>query len=148
MKVAAAAPAAWPWLVERTGCVLTSDFRAIQATDVNGKIRGMVGYCDWAPNSVRAHLAADSPIVWRSLLRPALEYPFTQAGVGMILAAVRGSNARSLRFCGAVGLGVTCRVKDGFKAGEDWVLLQLRKEDCRFLLGSETHWAPQERRVA
>lgn len=147
-SVVAAAFEDFKWLVEKTGCVITADFRAIKAVDPAGKIHGMVGYCDWTYNSVRTHIGAESPIAWRSLLRPALEYAFCQAGVGMILGVVRGGNAKSLRFCGAVGLEEVWRLKDGFKPGEDWVFLQLLKENCRYLLGSEAHYAPAERRAA
>ncbi len=138
----------YEWLVAKTGCTITTDFNAIKAVDDAGNIHGMVGYCDWTSNSVRAHMAVASPVVWRAMLRPSLEYPFQQVGVGIILGVIRGGNAKSLRFSKGVGLEEVFRLKDGFRKGEDWVFLQLRKEDCRHLLGTETLWAPQHRRVA
>jgi hypothetical protein len=147
-NVIAATFADFGWLAQKTGCAVTTDFNAIKAVDEAGTVHGMTGYCDWTQNSVRMHMAVESPIVWRSLLRPALEYPFCQVGVGMVLGVIRGGNAKSLRFSRGVGLEEIFRLKDGFRKGEDWVFLQLRKEDCRHLLGSETLWAPQHRRVA
>lgn len=148
LAVKAAAFEDFEWLARKIGCVVTSDFRAIKAVDAMGKIRGMVGYAEWTENCVRVHMGVDSPIVWRALLRPALEYAFVQAGRGMILGAIRSSNAKSLRFCKSVGLEEVWRLKNGFKPGEDWVFVQLLKEDCRYLLGNETHWAPENRRAA
>jgi hypothetical protein len=136
------------WLAKKTGCTLTTDFNAIKAIDATGKIHGMVGYCDWTQNSVRMHIAVESPIAWRAMLRPGLEYPFCQVGVGMIVGVIRGGNAKSLRFAGAVGLKEIFRLKDGARAGEDIVFMQLLKEDCRYLLGNESHWAPEHRRAA
>lgn len=136
------------WLAQKTGCTITTDFNAIKAVDEAGAIHGMVGYCDWTQNCVRMHMAVESPIVWRSLLRPALEYPFCQVGVGMILGVIRGSNAKSLRFSGAVGLKEIFRLKDGVKPGEDIVMLQLLKEDCRYLIGNEVRTARQHHRRA
>lgn len=131
------------YLVQKTGCTLTTDFNGIKATDAAGQIRGMVGYCDWSHNSVRMHMAVESPIVWRSLLRPALEYAFCQVKVGMILGVIRASNAKSLRFAGAVGLEEVFRLKNGARVGEDIVFMQLLKENCRFLVGNEVHTAQQ-----
>jgi hypothetical protein len=136
------------WLARKTGCVVTSDMNAIKAIDASGKIRGMVGYCNWTKNCVQMHMAVDAPIVWRSLLRPALVYPFSEVGVGMVVGVIRGNNRPSLRFAKAAGLTEVWRLKDGFRAGEDWVFLQLLKEDCRYLLGNEAHHAPLERRAA
>lgn len=138
-NISAATFEEYEWLAQRTGCVITADFHAIKATDAAGRIRGMVGYADWTLNCVRLHMGVDSPIVWRSMLRPALEYPFIQVGVGMVLGVIRGSNRPSLRFAGAVGLEEVFRLQDGAKQGEDLVFMQLLKEDCRFLLGNETN---------
>jgi hypothetical protein len=66
-------------------------------------------------------------------------------GVGMIIGVIRGGNRQSLRFAGAVGLEEVYRLKNGAQAGEDLVVLQLLKEDCRFLLGAEMHNAEQRR---
>ena len=128
----------YEWLALKTGCTVTTDFNAIKATDSSGRIRGMVGYCDWTQNCVRMHMAVESPIVWRSLLRPGLEYPFLQAGVGMILGVIRASNERSLNFAKAVGLDEVYRLKDGAMPGEDLVFMKLLKENCAFVSGNES----------
>lgn len=125
------------WLAQKTGCALTSDFNAIEALDEAGHIRGMVGYCAWTKNSVQMHMATESPSVWRTLLRPALEYAFVEVGVGICLGVIPDGNARSLRFAKAVGFREVHRVKDGWAKGEDLVVLELRREDCPLFLSDE-----------
>jgi L-amino acid N-acyltransferase YncA len=125
------------WLQRRTDCAVTSDFSAIEALDAYGRTRGMVGYCGWTENSVQMHMAVTAPSVWRALLRPSLEYPFAQVGVGVCLGIIPSSNVKSLRFAGAVGFEEKYRIRDGWDVGEDLVLLEMRKEDCRFLLSNE-----------
>lgn len=133
MIVRASPPEHYFWLAAATGCVITEDFRAIEAVDSSGKVRGMVGYCNWTKNAAQAHMAADSPIVWRSLLGPALEYPFLEAGRGMLLATVSANNSKSLAMLDHLGFERLNVIKDGFALGEDMVFLQLRRENCERL---------------
>ena len=123
-------PEHFAWLQERTGCVLTSDFRALEA--VSGeRITGMVGYCNWTPNAVEAHMAVDSAIAWRHLVGPAFEYPFATREA--LLAVVPAHNERSLRLTRKFGFTEAHRVRDGWAAGDDLILFELRRGDCRFL---------------
>jgi RimJ/RimL family protein N-acetyltransferase len=136
-RVQAAPRSHYGWLVQRTGCALTSDFRAIEAMDGRGDVRGMVGYCNWTKAAVQLHIAVEAPSVWRALLRPALEYPFVERGQRVLLGLIAASNKRSARFARAVGFRDVARIRDGWDVGEDFVLFQLRREDCRFVLSDE-----------
>jgi hypothetical protein len=121
------------WIVERSRCVLPPLSRAIKAVDISGNIRGMVAYTNWTPNSCEAHMAADTPIAWRSLLGPAFSYPFEQVGVNIILGVIRGSNLKSLSLAAHFGFVESHRVADGWANGEDLVMIEMRKENCRWL---------------
>ena len=74
------------WIIERTGCALTANARAIQAVDDHGVVRGMVAYDFWTPNSVWCHMAVDAPIVCGAACDI---YPSLQAGRGVLLACNR-----------------------------------------------------------
>lgn len=124
------------WLVERVGCALTKDARAIAAVDSSGRIHGMVAYDVWCENSVQAHVAVDTPAAWRALLPAAFFYPFIEANKGVLLCVVRGQNTKSLRVCAHLGFQVKAQVKDGFAQGDDLVLLEMRRETCRWLNGN------------
>lgn len=133
MRVVAAAPEDFPWLAERSGCAITPSFRAIKAVDSGGAIKGMVGYDDWTENACQAHMAADTPIAWRSMTRPAFAYPFEELGLGIILAVIPSSNARSLATALRFGFRQLMRLKDGRAVGVDLVFLEMRRESCRWL---------------
>lgn len=122
------------WLAKRSGCVLTADFRAIEALAA-GRIVGMVGYCNWTRSAVQAHMAVDTPIAWRELLGPAFEYPFGECGRELIVALVPAGNLRSLRLTRRFGFVERYRVKDGAAVGEDFVLFEMRRTECRYLRG-------------
>jgi L-amino acid N-acyltransferase YncA len=136
MRVQAAPPKHFPWLTSRTGCVLTEQARAIEALDGRGLIRGMVAYDGWTENSVQAHMAVDTPIVWRSLLGPAFEYPFTECDKGVLIGIIPGHNARSVAMTRSLGFQEAHRVRDGWAKGDDLVVFEMRREECRHLRGA------------
>jgi len=125
------------WIIQRTGCIVTSDFQAIAALDSKGIIRGMVGYCNWSGNTVQCHMAVDHPIAWRALVyennAPAFWYPFVQSKRKLILALVHEGNNKSLEMTRHLGFREAHRIRDGVRDGEDLVLFEMRREDCPWL---------------
>lgn len=118
------------WLATRAHCLITGDFKAIKVVDEeDSSIVGMVGYCNWKPNSVEAHIAVDKPIAWRALKGPAFTYPFIQAGRKIIFGVCTSDNKKSLRIIRHLGFRETHRVKDGWSDGIDMVLHEIRKEE-------------------
>lgn len=128
MRVQAAPQEHFAWLQQATGCALTSDFTAIEALWPDGRIAGMVGYCNWTENCVELHIASKSLIVGRALVGPALEYPFRQVGVGIALGIVHASNKRSCRWAKVMGFREIYRIRDGARKGEDRLVFELRRE--------------------
>ena len=126
-------PEEYEWLVERSGCDITPGFKAIKVVDAKGKIHGMVGYGNWTANAVVLTIALDNPAALREVLKWGFRYPFEQCGRGIALAMVRGKNKRSLSLCNKVGFREVYRVKDGIDIGEDMVMFQMRREDCRYI---------------
>ncbi len=133
MRVSAATPDDFAWLAGRTGCAPTASARAIKAVDAAGRIRGMVLFDMWTENAVQAHMAADSPIVWRSLLRPAFSYPFEEAGKGLLLGVIPANNPRSLALVANFGFRETYRVRDGWAVGVDLVFFEMLRDECPWL---------------
>jgi hypothetical protein len=121
------------WLAERAGCDITPGFKAIKAVDRMGKIHGMVGYGNWTLNSVMLHIAVDNPACLREILKWCFVYPFEECNRGVALATVRAKNKRSLSLCNKVGMREVYRVKDGIAVGEDMIIFQMRREECRWL---------------
>ena len=121
------------WLTNRAESNASPHMRAIAAVDPNGLIHGMVGFDGWTKNSVVITIALENPASLRSLIHPLFDYAFNQSGRGVALATVRGSNARSIKLCKRVGMREVYRVKDGIDVGEDLVIFEMRREECRWL---------------
>src|SRR5512140_1761639 len=107
----ASTPAELRWLEARTGAVLTGGARGIAAVDNSG-VRGVVAFDGWTPNAVQAHMAVDTPVAWRALLRPVFEYPFEECGRKLMLGIIPADNARSVRMTERLGFRLAHRVAD------------------------------------
>lgn len=132
-RVQAAPPEHFTWLTERTRYRPASDFRAIEAVDEAGTIAGLVGFDHWNPNSAQIHVALDRPALCRNLIRAAFEFPFLQAGRGVLIALVAEMNSKSLNLAKRFGFTVAHRVADGWASGVDLLVMELRKENCRWI---------------
>lgn len=118
------------WLEQKTGCVLTRNARAIEVVD--GAItRGMVAFDAWTPQSAQAHMAVEAPILWRHLLPAAARYLYETEGRQLAIGLIPASNGRSVRTALSLGFSLQHRVRDGWSAGVDLLVLEMRKQDCR-----------------
>ncbi len=120
------------WLCERIGYMPTPHIRCIGNVSKEGKILGVVGFDGWNGASCQMHVAGEGNWVSRELIRATFDYAFNVAGLKVVLGLVPSSNDKALRFDRHVGFSEVARIKGGHPDG-DLVVLQLRREDCRFL---------------
>lgn len=137
MIVRAAKPVEFGWIEQRTSCAVGPGFRAILAED-NGRTLGMVGLDGWwgepgQGGSVQMHVAIERPIAVRKLAPAAFDYVFNQAGKMVAIGVVPAHNRRALEFDLHLGFREVHRVRDGWAPGDDMVLLEMRKDECRFI---------------
>ena len=138
MIVQVAPPEHYAWVGEHAGCLVTPDFRALEAVQ-DGRIVGMVGYCDWFPNSVHMHVAIESPMIAKHLLPPAFRYPFEEVGVGVVIGITPAWVTKAVKFNRHIGFREAHRIKDGFAVGRDLIVFEMRREECRWL-SSKSPW--------
>ena len=123
-----------PWIIQRAGLTVTPDFAAVRARDTeSGRIVAMVGYDSWTPNTVTVHVALAHPAALRHVLVPGFEIPFVHAGRKVAICAVNGTNHRSLALVKRLGFREVYRLRDGWSDGQDLVLFEMRRENCRWI---------------
>lgn len=127
------------WIESRAHCVLTRNARAIKVVDSHGTTRGAAAFDEWLPTSCQMHVAAETPMVWRKLTPAAFAYPFLQLGLRVLLAVIASDNTASLRLAQHGGFQEVYRVREGWRPGVDLVLMEIRREACRYI--------PQESRL-
>lgn len=128
MNVRAAIPPDFSWFHARTGYVLSSNARGLA---VGAPPRAMVAFDAWCPNSAHVHVAIDAPGACRRLVTEAFTWAF--GAVGVLVATIRAGNTRSVRLAQHFGFTERHRVKDGWQVGEDIIVMEMRREDCRWL---------------
>lgn len=112
----------------------TSHFRGIKKTSPDVGITAMVGFDNWAPNSVFIHVWILGPkYLSRSFIRECLSYAFETCGVGIVIGVTPCNNAAALELNRRIGFNLLLTVKDGYALGIDTAVQELRKEDCRWL---------------
>lgn len=130
IEVRPSPPERWGWLVQRYSIGITQGFRALEAVDETGVIRGMVGYDNWTPNACELHFAADGLEAVKALRRVAFDVPFRQMKLGLLYGlAPEKQRAHVLKLSRMFGFREVGRIKDGWAPGEDTVLIALRRED-------------------
>lgn len=101
--------------------------------EAGGEILAMVVFDWWTHNSAEGHVCIEEPSAILPLLRKALRYFFLETGRSVLLGRVRATNTRALALDKGLGFREVHRIKDGYAVGEDMVLLEMRREDCRWL---------------
>jgi hypothetical protein len=136
IEVRAAIPDHYTWIATRANVVIGANFRALEAVD-GERIVGMVGYDGWTPNSCCMHVAVETPIAVRRLLRPAFHLVFDDpprgCGKGVVLGSVLSTNKKAMDLDIHLGFKPIAFVKDGWAKGVGIHILEMRKENCRWI---------------
>ncbi len=122
------------WLVERVGCLLTALAKGIAVVDAAGTVQAVVIWDQWTETLAVAHIAVDSPMALRVLCREGFPWFFRHREI--MMGHVRASNAKALRLDKHLGFREVHRIKDGFAPGDDLVVLEMRRADCKWLRDS------------
>jgi RimJ/RimL family protein N-acetyltransferase len=134
IEIRAAPPEHYEWLKRKANLAIYPGFQAIEAVD-GDRIVGMVGYDGWTTNSCCMHVALDTPGAARRILRPAFGVPFTELGKGVVFATVLSTNKRALALDLHLGFKQVALLRDAFVPGVDTHILEMRREDCRWIEG-------------
>lgn len=117
------------WLEQKLHLTLTRNAKGFAAWD-RGTVVGVVAYDLWTANSCHAHMCVLKPIAWRRLVPLVFTAPFETRGV--LIGVIAQSNIRSRTLAVHFGFKETHRIRDGALAGDDLVVYEMRKEDCRY----------------
>lgn len=120
--------------IQATSYNPTSQFKAIKLVDAEGEIQAMAGYDYWTPNAVQMHIWIKHPEAYLSkeFVQEGFRYPFN-SGRNLVIGVTPGDNTRALEFNRKLGFQETHRIIDGWSAGTDMVIQEMRRDQCRWL---------------
>lgn len=127
----------WNWVKERARPLLCEDTCGIIALRDTGEILAAVVFDSFTVTTCMVHLAIDNPLALRhGLLSEAAHYLFNVRNRIKIFGMTPSDNKRALKFNKHMGWRELYRVKDAYDIGVDYVVQEMTKEECPWLLDS------------
>lgn len=122
------------WLSKQLGGPhFSSDLKAIEAVDSNGRIWAMVGFERFTYSAAQAHFASAGLGGLRALVRPMFDYAFNQANKQILFAYIPQHSTKMQLFALNLGFRPIYALEDGYKVGDPMVIYKMTRETCRFL---------------
>lgn len=110
------------------------DMKGIVALDDNNVMVAASIMDSWSHNSCRIHIWVAKPMVFKhGFAQETFNYIFNTCGKGVVVGVTPADNEKALKFIKHIGLKEVTRIPDGYAEGVDYVVTQLRKEDCRWI---------------
>ena len=125
----------WPWIVERMHLLLCEDMKGIVAVNEDNGLRvGAIVFDHWTHNSVFVHICIDNSMLLRhGFVEEGFEYGFVTADRGKMFAQIDSNNVKSIKICKHLGFREIATLKDSVMDGMDSIILELYREDCKYL---------------
>ena len=94
----------------------------------------------WTDTSVQCHLLIRNPIALRhGFLEICFNYIFKARVKKLIYGFVPSDNVKALKFNKKLGFTEKCRLEGALKENVDCVIMELKKENCRYLGGNHAN---------
>lgn len=135
MKIEASTLEDINWIRKELKIARIDDIRGISATSNSGELYGVCAMDSWTEGSVQVHIAIKNPICLRNydFIKESFNYIFNVGGRLTALGFVSSENKKALIFDKKIGFQEIARIKDGVKSGVDTVILELRRENCKWI---------------
>lgn len=131
----------WAFINKRVGTPFSEDFRAIGAV-IGGCLCAVVAYNGFTGRTCFMHSAIDDPTaINRTFVKAIFAYPFLQCGRTHVLALVDSANLQALDINKRCGFREVLRLEGSGLEGQDLILLQMTRNECRWINGKEKHAA-------
>ena len=123
------------WIRTKLNIAKIEDTKGISALSDSGELYGVCAMESWTEGSVHIHVVINNPICLKkyTFVKEVCNYIFNIGGRSTIVGIVGADNKKILSFGKRLGSKEIARIKDGFKFGTDTVILELRREDCKWI---------------
>lgn len=126
-------PEHWEWIRLRASPVLCQDTDGVVAMR-GPDLVGAAIFDSFSENSCLSHVVIEDPMAIRAgLLYWGFHFVFDLRQLNLITGLTPADNEEALRFARKIGFRQTYRIPEGYKKGIDYVLSEMRKDECRWL---------------
>lgn len=94
---------------------------------------------EYTGNAMMMHMGAINPR-WlnRTILWLAFDYPFSQLGVGKVMAPIRSDNLAAFNVARRLGADFEARIRDVYAPDVDMLMMTMTRERCAWLTTPKT----------
>lgn len=123
----------WPWVKAEASPVLCQDTDGIVAVRGDQLLAAAI-FDSFSANSCLAHIVVKDPMVLRhGFLETGFRFVFEFKNRGLMTGLTPADNEAALRFNKKIGFREVYRIPEGYRVGIDYVLQEMRKDECRWL---------------
>ncbi len=125
----------WLWIKARAKPIRCEDTQGIMAYEgESGKVLAGCALDSFTVTSCLSHMAIDNPNVLRHGFLQALAWHiFVTCGRTNVMGIVPSTNDRALKFNRHIGFREVSRIPDGYDVGIDYVVMQMTRDECKWL---------------
>ena len=125
----------WGWVCAQVPLTYVEDTCGIMAVDLEtGKTVGAVIFDNWTANSVQTHFIITTPMLLRhGFLEQAYDFIFNEKGCKFMYGLVPSNNHKACTLNKHMGFTEKTRMTDAYADGVDFILMELKRENCKFL---------------
>ena len=129
-------PEYWKQIVAEAPLNMCEDTRAVVALNGEEVVGAVV--CDtWTTTACQAHIVVMHRAALRAgLINEVADYVFNQCGRIKIYGTVPADNDKALKLDKHIGFKELMRLEEAYDWGIDYVLMELKREDCPY-------WTPR-----
>lgn len=128
-------PSDWGWINQQVGIIQCEDTTGIIAIDLDTNTT--VGACvmdNWTPNSVQAHFMVSTPLVLRhGFIEDCFDFVFNVKQCRYMYGLVPANNEKALKLNKHMGFTERLRLPEAYADGVDYVVMEMKKENCKYL---------------
>lgn len=125
----------WGWVNEQIPILRVEDTSGIMCIDLdtNTTVAAMI-FDNVTPTSVQCHfMVSDAMALRHGFHKDCADLVFNHLGKRTIYGLVPADNVAAIKINKHIGFSVKCVLEDGFKVGVDYLLMELKREDCKYL---------------
>lgn len=128
-------PSDWGWVNQQVGILQVEDMSGIMAIDAD--TNQTVGACifdNWTSNSVQSHFMLTNPLLLKhGFIEECFDYAFNHSDKKFIYGFIPGDNEKAIKLNLHMGFTEILRLPEAFRDGVDYVVMELKRENCKYL---------------
>lgn len=125
----------WFWVKSQLPLLRVEDTGGLVAFDEDtGELQAACMWDNWTETTVQVHLLiVNNKVLKKGFIEEISDYLFNHCNRKAIYGFVPGDNIKALRFDIHLGFTVKSVLENGYAEGVDYLLLELKRENCKHL---------------